>query len=81
MSRQQTLVQLNDALLASLDERAGKLGVSRSELIRTAIESYLAADREARIDAAIVAGYERIPPVEDPWADAAAAGSVRAEPW
>jgi predicted transcriptional regulator len=80
--RRQTLVQLSDELLALLDERAARTGRSRSELIRTAIERELAADREAAIDAAIVEGYRRIPPQEhDLWAEASAKRSVAAEPW
>jgi metal-responsive CopG/Arc/MetJ family transcriptional regulator len=82
MARQQTLVQLTDELLALVDERAARLGKSRSELIRTALEQYLRADRDAAIDAAIVEGYRRVPPPEhDPWAAAAAKRSVAAEPW
>jgi predicted transcriptional regulator len=82
MARRQTLVQLNDELLALLDERAAKTGRTRSEIIRAAIERELAADREAAIDAAIVEGYTRIPPADhDPWADASAKRSVAAEPW
>ena len=82
MARRQTLVQLNDELLALLDERASRTGRSRSEIIRAAVERELAADRDAAIDAAIVAGYERIPPAElDPWAEASAKRSVADEPW
>lgn len=81
MARQQTLVQLNDELLARLDERAGRLGVSRSELIRRAIDDFLRDEREAALDAAIVEGYRRVPQEPDPWADAAARRSVAGEPW
>lgn len=82
MARRQTLVQLNDQLLALLDERAAKSGRSRSEIIRAAVERELAADQEAAIDAAIVAGYEKAPPRElDRWAEASAKRSVGAEPW
>jgi metal-responsive CopG/Arc/MetJ family transcriptional regulator len=82
MARRQTLVQLSDELLALLDERAARSGLSRSELIRTAVERELAADAEAAVDAAIVAGYTRTPPPEvDPWVEAAAAESIAAEPW
>lgn len=81
MKRQQTLVQLTDELVALLDERAAKSGRSRSELIRAAIERYLADDREAAIDAAIVAGYERVPEEADPWADLLAREAIAAEPW
>ena len=82
VARRQTLVQLNDELLALLDERVAKTGRSRSDIIRAAIERELAADREAAIDAAIVDGYTRIPqPEQDPWAQASARRSVAAEPW
>jgi predicted transcriptional regulator len=82
MARQQTLVQLNDELLALVDERAARLGKSRSELIRAALEQYLKTDRAAAIDAAIAEGYRRLPPSEDdPWASAAARRSIAAEPW
>jgi hypothetical protein len=34
------------------------------------------------VDAAIVEGYRRLPPPDqDPWAEAAARRSIRAEPW
>lgn len=82
MARKQALVQLSDELLALLDERAAKSGRSRSEIIRSAIERELAEEREAAIDQAIVDGYRRIPPPEyDPWAEASATESIRAEPW
>jgi hypothetical protein len=46
------------------------------------VEHDLAEDREAAIDAAIVSGYERVPPTElDPWAEASARRSVVAERW
>ena len=82
VARRQTLVQLSDELLAALDERAGRAGVSRSALIRTAIEAYLKTGRDGEIDTAIVEGYTRIPPGElDAWAEAAAIRSIRDEPW
>jgi metal-responsive CopG/Arc/MetJ family transcriptional regulator len=82
LARRQTLVQLNDELLAQLDELAARLNVSRSQLIRDAIEQYLHDEREAEIDREIVEGYTRIPPSEhDPWAEAAARRSIAEEPW
>jgi metal-responsive CopG/Arc/MetJ family transcriptional regulator len=82
VARRQTLVQLNDELLAALDERAARRGVSRSQLIRKAIETYIATDEDAAIDRAIVEGYTRIPPPEhDRWAEAAARRSITEEPW
>jgi metal-responsive CopG/Arc/MetJ family transcriptional regulator len=80
--RRPTVVQLNDELLASVDQRAAAAGVSRSAVIRTAIELFLSGSRTAEIDAAIVTGYIRLPPVpHDPWAEAAARRAIRVEPW
>ena len=68
--RTQTLVQLNDTLLAMLDQRAAKRGLSRSQLIREAIEAHLSDDHEAEISAQIIAGYERTPQsTPDDWGD------------
>jgi hypothetical protein len=70
------------ALLASLDQRAAAAGISRSKLIRTAVEAFLANERTAEIDAAIIDGYTRIPPAShDPWAEATAERLIREEPW
>ncbi len=82
MPRTETLVQLNDRLLALLDERAARDGTSRSELIRSAIEEYVAQDADAAIDAALVAGYRRVPADEpgDPVC-ALAIASIDEEPW
>jgi metal-responsive CopG/Arc/MetJ family transcriptional regulator len=82
VARRQTLVQLSDELIAALDERAARRHVSRSQLIRAAIEQYIATDEDAAIDRAIVEGYTRIPPGElDAWAEAATIESIRDEPW
>jgi Arc/MetJ-type ribon-helix-helix transcriptional regulator len=59
-----------------------RLGKSLSELIRTALEQFLKADRDAAIDAAIVEGYRRLPATEhDSWAAVAARRSIASEPW
>jgi predicted transcriptional regulator len=80
--RRQTLIQLDDARLAALDERAAASGRSRSELVREAIDLLLGTGESAAVDAAIVAGYERAPaPAHDPWALAGAIAAIRAEPW
>jgi metal-responsive CopG/Arc/MetJ family transcriptional regulator len=81
MPRRQSLVQLSDELLALLDERAARSGRSRSALVREAVEQYLSSDIEARIDAAIVAGYERLPQAADRWAEIAGREAIAAEPW
>jgi predicted transcriptional regulator len=82
MARRQTLIQLDDARIAALDERAAATGRSRSDLIREAVDLLLAAGDAAAIDAAIVAGYERLPaPEQDPWAFRGALAAIAAEPW
>lgn len=84
VARTQTLVQLTDELVALLDQRAVKARRSRSDLIREAIERYLAADREAEISRQIVEGYRRVPQEGDDlegWAEAAGRELVREEAW
>jgi metal-responsive CopG/Arc/MetJ family transcriptional regulator len=80
MARRQTLVQLSDELLARLDRYSARHRRSRSEVIRDAIEAYLAADREAEMDRLIVESYTRRPQ-EDVWGDEAARRLIAAEPW
>lgn len=85
MARTQTLVQLNDELLAHLDQRAGRERRSRSDLIREAIEKYLSEDVEAELSRQIVAGYERIPQKDDDdlmrLAEVNAKRTIGEEPW
>jgi metal-responsive CopG/Arc/MetJ family transcriptional regulator len=80
VARTQTLVQLSDELLERLDSYRAREGRSRSEVVRDAIERYLAGDREAEIDRLIVDAYARQPP-EDPWNEQAAKQMISAEPW
>ena len=75
------LVQLTEELLAVLDERASRTGLSRSDLIREAIERYVAQDISARIDAAILTGYGRVPQEPDRWSEVVAREVIAAEPW
>ncbi len=82
MARTQTIVQLNDELLAELDALRARTGNrSRAEVIREAVEGYLAARGGEDVDAAIVEGYTRIPSSEDFGALEAARASILAEPW
>lgn len=70
MARSQTLVQLTDELVDALDGVADRRSVSRSALIREALEEFLARDRARFVDERIVAGYRAIPPGEpDEWGD------------
>lgn len=70
-SRAQTLVQLNDDLVRRLDERASRVGVSRSALIRELLEASLADERRAEISQRLIEGYTREPQSEgrDAWGD------------
>ena len=76
------MVQLNDALLEILDQRATETGRSRSDLIRDAIEQYYKEDIEAAIDRAMVEGYTRVPD-DDEFDYLAETGAVliAEEPW
>jgi metal-responsive CopG/Arc/MetJ family transcriptional regulator len=80
VARKQTLVQLSDELLERLDAYRAREGRSRSEVVREAIERYLAADLEAEIDRRIVEAYTQQPP-EDVWNEQAAKQMISAEPW
>jgi metal-responsive CopG/Arc/MetJ family transcriptional regulator len=83
MARTQTLVQLSDSLVAALDQRAAQQRRSRSDLIREALERYLAEDLEAEIDRQIVEAYRRIPQTaeDEAWARASGRDMIREEPW
>jgi metal-responsive CopG/Arc/MetJ family transcriptional regulator len=77
------MVQLNDALLEVLDQRATETGRSRSDLIREAIEQYYKEDIEAAVDRAMVEGYTRVPDDDefDALAEASGAMLIAEEPW
>jgi predicted transcriptional regulator len=68
MARVQTIVQLNTELVELVDREAARRGMSRSALIRTALEEFLRDEKAAAISAKIVEGYRRIPPATpDSW--------------
>jgi mRNA interferase MazF len=76
MARTQTMVQLSEELVKTLDKAAARRGASRSGLIRELLWEGLRRDRSGSIgeDAA---GYRRIPQAEpDEWGDVAAAADV-----
>lgn len=81
MARKQVLVQLEDELVARLDELSLRLAVSRSELIRRGAAAVLEADRIAVADQRLRDSYRRQP--QDPWLVEAAArlASVTAPEW
>ena len=68
MARVQTIVQLNSDLLDALDQEAEATGVSRSAVIRQAIEDHLVSTSRALVDKALVDGYKAIPQgTRDEW--------------
>jgi predicted transcriptional regulator len=70
MARTQTMVQLTEDLIAELDAEAAERGVSRSAVIREAVEDHLAERRHDAVGEAIADGYRRIPPgTPDEWGD------------
>lgn len=62
MARREVLVQLEDDLVARLDELAKRAGVSRSELIRRGATAVLDADELGRKDRELVDAYRKTPP-------------------
>lgn len=71
MGRRQVLVQLDDELVAELDELAERQGTNRSALLRQGAAAVLDAAERAEADADLVAAYQRYP--QDPQLVAAAA--------
>lgn len=61
MARKQVIVQLDDELVAQLDQAARSARVSRSELIRRMIAAWFDARRIARLDREYAEGYRRFP--------------------
>lgn len=62
MARREVLVQLDDDLVARLDELAQRVAVSRSELLRRGALAVLEVDRLARADERLIDAYTRQPP-------------------
>ncbi len=71
MARKQVLVQLDDDLVARLDEVAERRGVSRSEILRRGALALLEAEELRAADEALQEAYRRVP--QDPAIVAAAA--------
>lgn len=80
MTRTQTMVQLSDELVETLDEVASRRGVSRSRLIRELLAESLRHDRDALVGERIAAGYRRVPQDDpDDWGDVAAGSDASTE--
>ncbi len=68
MARVQTMVQLSSDMIEALDAEAARVGQSRSSLIRSAVDAYLATSRERAITKQLVDGYTSIPQgADDEW--------------
>lgn len=83
ITRKQVLVQLSDELIEMLDHEAARRGVSRSALIRAAVEDHLQDETEAEKIARWLDGYRRMPETEEEmrWAEESARRMVEEEPW
>ena len=62
MARREVLVQLDDDLVARLDDLARRAEVSRSELLRRGALAVLDADEWARADERLIEAYTKQPP-------------------
>lgn len=70
MARTQTMVQLSEELVVSLDEAAGRRGLSRSALIRELVTDGLRRASAESAGERIADGYRRIPQARpDAWGD------------
>ena len=73
MVRRQTLMQLSDDIVAALDRVADSRGVSRSEVAREALQTYLSRVDRDTVDDAMRRGYAQHPQLpRDEWGDLAA---------
>lgn len=80
MPRTQTMVQLSEELVNTLDRVAARRGTSRSGLIRELLWEALRSDHDALVGERIAAGYRRVPQGEpDDWGDVAALSDVSTE--
>jgi metal-responsive CopG/Arc/MetJ family transcriptional regulator len=61
MTRREVLVQLDDDLVAGLDELAQRMNLSRSDLLRRGAIAALEHDRLTRADQQLVAAYRSQP--------------------
>ncbi len=55
-------IELDDDLVARLDELAAQLGTNRSELLRRGATAVITAEEFATTDRELIAGYQRQPP-------------------
>jgi predicted transcriptional regulator len=77
MARTQTMVQLTQDLVESLDALAARRSLSRSALIREFVIDGLRQSTAAAVGERIAEGYRRIPQGQpDEWGDLVAASDI-----
>ena len=64
-----TAISLPDTVFEELDATAKELGISRSELIRTALEDFLRRRRASETTERLNRSYTENPPEPDPFLD------------
>jgi metal-responsive CopG/Arc/MetJ family transcriptional regulator len=76
-------ISLPDDLLRSIDEQSAEAGLSRSEVIRQALEEMQRAASERAAEAQYIAGYRKHPETsaEVAVATSLSAAAVTDEPW
>ncbi|MEX0789156.1 MAG: ribbon-helix-helix protein, CopG family [Actinomycetota bacterium] len=66
----QTMVHLTVEQIAQADAEAERRGISRSAVVRAALDTYFEAGRTATLDRQMLDGYERVPQATpDEWGD------------
>lgn len=70
MPMKPTLIHLAEKDIEQLDKRANDEGISRSQVVRDAVASYLASDAAAELDELVSKAYEEFPlGTPDEWGD------------
>lgn len=76
-----TAISLPDGLFAEADRLARRLAKSRSQLYREAVEEYIARHDPEEVTRALDRVAERLNPLDDGFAQAAAAVALRRGEW
>lgn len=76
-------ISLPDNILRDVEAARLASGVSRSELVRRALEAFLRHEREREVVEQYVQGYLRHPETQEElgWVEAASQGVLRDYPW
>lgn len=63
------LISLSDSLLGEVDSFSKSLGISRSELVRKAMEEYMSRRRAQEINRKLAEGYSQMAKINLDWAE------------